>query len=592
MGGRHRAGTSPPSARQPLIRRRLRRLMRRHRLVVATALFVVLALLAGTGTGTVRGGELLGCLGSGGPLRVAASPDIAPALKEIAGRFSSGDLGAAEGCDDVDVVASEARTVADRLSSGDGGRRPDVWVPDSSIWVERTRDKSPREDLLRVAFSVAHSPVAIAMTRPVAEELGWPDAGLGWGSVFGGTDEDVDVAAGFVDPATSSVSLIGLLALRGAVQDSADANTRLVSAMRSLRSDVVASDNRLLEALPRSRRELTSPEGGQVQAFPYAEQAIWRYNASGPVVPLVAAYPPEGTPVLDYPYAMVSIEDDERAAAARAFLAAVRSVGGRRVIAEHAFRDVAGRAPARIAEQDGLSSQPQEKAYLPTLLQIRQVLHFWQAVNLRGHTLVVVDVSGSMGSAVPAVRATRMGLAKDAARRAVALVSEDSEIGLWVFSTRLDGNRDYREVVASGPLQARVGGSSRKQVLEKALGELAPKRGGGTGLYDTTLAAYRQAWRHYRADELHTVVLLTDGANEDPRSITLERLLDELAATGDPGGQLPITTVAFGPDTDPRALARIAQATGGRSYVSKDPSAIHRVLLDAIVERACTRGCV
>ncbi|MGH3326378.1 MAG: substrate-binding domain-containing protein [Streptomycetales bacterium] len=577
------------------MRRRLRRLTRRHPLGVAGTLLVALALLGGAGTGAVRDLELFSCLGSGGPLRVVASPDVAPALQEIAEQLAAGDLGAAEGCGEVNVVASEAHLVADRLSAGARGQRPDVWVPDSSIWLERARGKAPGEDLLRVAFSVAHTPVAIAMPRPVAEELGWPDARLGWGSVLGGTVDavdGVDVRAGFTDPATSSASLISLLALRAATQDGADANTRLVSVMRSLRSDVATSDDRLLDLLPQTRGELTSPPAEQVQAFPYPEQAIWRYNASGPAVPLVAVYPAEGTPVLDYPYAMVSLEDDERAAAARSFLAAVRSEGGRRVISEHAFRGVQDTAPARISEEGAFSSQPPEKAYLPTLLQIQQVLHFWQAVNLRGHTLVVVDVSGSMGNAVPAVRATRMELAKAAALRALGLVSEDSEMGLWVFSTRLDGGRDYRQVVETGPLEAQVGGTARSELLKAALGELAPKRGGGTGLYDTTLAAYRQAWKDYRADELHTVVLLTDGANEDPQSITLERLLKKLARIGEPGRELPITTVAFGPDTDPGALARIARATGGRSYVSKDPSAIQRVLLDAIVERACTQGCV
>ncbi|WP_231106601.1 hypothetical protein, partial [Streptobacillus moniliformis] len=62
-------------------------------------------------------------------------------------------------------------------------------------------------------------------------------------------------------------------------------------------------------------------------------------------------------------------------------------------------------------------------------------------------------MSASMQATVPgAGGATRLNLAKDAAGRALALYSADSEVGLWTFSTRLTATTDYAELAPVAPL--------------------------------------------------------------------------------------------------------------------------------------------
>ena len=108
---------------------------------------------------------------------------------------------------------------------------------------------------------------------------------------------------------------------------------------------------------------------------------------------------------------------------------------------------------------------------------------------------------------------------------------------------------------------------------------------GGTGLYDTTLAAVRALRADYDANAINTVVLLTDGRNEDPGSISLNQLLHTLQRERDPSRPLSVIAVGVGPDADARSLRRIVAVTGGRSYVARDPSDIGKVFNDALLSR-------
>jgi Mg-chelatase subunit ChlD len=119
----------------------------------------------------------------------------------------------------------------------------------------------------------------------------------------------------------------------------------------------------------------------------------------------------------------------------------------------------------------------------------------------------------------------------------------------------------------------------------EALRELPDMTNGGTGLYDTTLAAVRSLRADYDPGAVNTVILLTDGKNEDPGSLSLKELLSKLERERDPGQSLEIIAIGMGPDADAKALERIAKATGGRSYIARDPSDIAEVFIDAMLNR-------
>jgi Ca-activated chloride channel homolog len=200
--------------------------------------------------------------------------------------------------------------------------------------------------------------------------------------------------------------------------------------------------------------------------------------------------------------------------------------------------------------------------------------------------LAVYDVSGSMKEEVPGTGGrTKMDIVKEAASQALALFAPETNLGTWVFSTNLVGNRDWAESVPIGPTNARLpDGKIRRQVLAEALARLQATNG-DTGLYDTTLAAFRAVQRSYAPQRINIVVLLTDGINDDPSGgIDRAQLLRQLRAEQDKERPVRIITIAYGANADAASLKMIADATGGLAFVSRDPRDILHVFTDAIAK--------
>ena len=78
---------------------------------------------------------------------------------------------------------------------------------------------------------------------------------------------------------------------------------------------------------------------------------------------------------------------------------------------------------------------------------------------------------------------------------------------------------------------------------------------------------------------------MTDGANEDPDSISREQLLDVLAREQDPARPVIIVTIGITDDADAAALADISRVTGGSTYIARDPSEISEVFVNALAHR-------
>ncbi|HZB47872.1 MAG TPA: VWA domain-containing protein, partial [Mycobacteriales bacterium] len=107
-----------------------------------------------------------------------------------------------------------------------------------------------------------------------------------------------------------------------------------------------------------------------------------------------------------------------------------------------------------------------------------------------------------------------------------------------------------------------------------------------TGLYDSILAAYQSTLANYRDGYVNTLVVITDGKNEDPGSITLPALLTELNKRYDPRRPVHIVTLAYGTGADPASLAQVAKATDGLQFSSPDPRNISEVFFTAVAALA------
>src|SRR4030095_14671537 len=82
----------------------------------------------------------------------------------------------------------------------------------------------------------------------------------------------------------------------------------------------------------------------------------------------------------------------------------------------------------------------------------------WGELRKSANVLLVIDVPGSMEATVGSAGKTKLDLAKQAAINSLSQLASNDQVGLWIFSTELNGKIDYRELVPIGPMDAQVRG--------------------------------------------------------------------------------------------------------------------------------------
>jgi hypothetical protein len=189
---------------------------------------------------------------------------------------------------------------------------------------------------------------------------------------------------------------------------------------------------------------------------------------------------------------------------------------------------------------------------------VDHVLASWYAADRRSDVLVAVDVSGSMQARAPGSDRKLIDVVRDGIGGLASLLPDDSQLTLWRFGSRLDGDRDFEPVLRGTTLD----GEGRAAV-SRAVGELDPLDT-GTGLHDTILAAYEAARDSARPNVPSHVVVFTDGRNEaDQPTIGLEQLGQRLLAARDPQRPVELTVVAFGGQPQVTALAKALEPVDG-----------------------------
>jgi Ca-activated chloride channel family protein len=611
--------------------RHLAQRRRRRPPALLTAACVLLVLALGVGgfvTFFNQPARSLACRSGSLPLQVVVSPDQAGVVTQAAAEYERRRPAVDDRCVDVQVDGTDSVEAAAALSAGwdeaTQGPRPDVWVPASSAWALQVALKQQAtKQPVQIPFQypkVATTPLVMAMPRPMAEALGWPRRTLGWKELLGavtnpegwkalGQPEWGAFKLGKTDP---NLSTPGLEALIGAVFAATGQTSELSVETLKQQQDQLRRVILGLERAPGQDADTPATflanlqqadRAGQamtfVSAVPLDEKSVWDYNrgnAGGfedggerqePKVPLAAIYPKEGTLEADHPWVVLRAPwvDDAKRKAAASFLDYLRSEPIQARFQQAGFRSSEGRAGPQLSQANGLlPDQPARVLAPPAPKVVAAALESWNAARKRSNVLAVYDVSGSMKEEVPGTGGrTKIDLVKVAAGQALGLFAPETNLGTWLFSSNLAGNRDWVESVPIGPTNARLpNGKLRRQVLAEALARLQATDG-DTGLYDTTLAAFRALKRSYAPDRINIVVLLTDGINDDPTGgITRAELLRRLKAEQQKDRPVQIITIAYGANADAASLKLISDATGGLAYVSRDPKDILRVFTDVI----------
>ncbi|WP_328368561.1 substrate-binding and VWA domain-containing protein [Streptomyces sp. NBC_00445] len=560
---------------------------RRRTVAVATAL--VLTIAGGTAVAVQSGLLSFGSSCQDDPVRLklAASPDIAPALRQAAKQAREDDLTSDGRCVAVSVSARDPYKVADALATGEKADIQ-VWVPDSDVWVQRVSADSGATQVT-LAGTVASTPVGVAMVPAAAKSLGWPKRTYSWMELAGASLQDDALRLGAADPARSATGLLALTQVGAAAAKIKGGDTQAAAMMKTLAQRTSDSDTQVLDTLPRDSSGTEQGNPRRNQALILSEQAAFAYNSSaGGAGSLDMFYPKDGSPRLDYPYTLVDqtrLSTDEKRAAIR-FTSYLRQPEQRRMLEKYGFRTSADDvSQALVSKAGGSSPQPyaQPAARPADEIALQEALGTWTITVQSARITTVVDASASMSEPVGDTGQTRMDVTKASLLQALATFTPEDEIGLWDFSTKLDGDKDYRVRVPTERLGDRAGEGTQRDLLSAAFSALAPVPNGATGLYDTTLAAYQAATSSYDKGKFNALVILTDGVNQDPGSISRSDLVERLEQLTNPERPVPLIMIAVGPDADREEAEQIAKATGGSGHEVSDPSQIHSVILQAIV---------
>ena len=518
--------------------------------VVPTAVMAVIVLLAGLAVGAGATWFALSRDDDGGTaasdgcaefrsVEVAVAPEmygvVVAALADVTPE-----------CVQVDPALRPGIGVAQGVSMG--GDLPDIWIPEAHVLTtEAYLGRATRPRLL--ARSLARTPVLLVGG---AEARRWPS----WGDAE---------ASGLVTTPDPESSMAGALALTAPGVEARAIGRSRDEARQMLVPFAQAQGARLVDGEDDAVQPAMFPRRSP-RLVVSTEQDFSTVEGRDDLRDLT---PDVGSPALDFPLTLSPEAAEGSRALARALRSHLASEEGQALIAAEGLRspdDVRGALPAPSARATG------------------EAVLSWRSLSVPSAMLAVVDASGSMDADTG--NGSRMDLLADAARIGLGFLPDHARVGLWVFSIDQGGpGQDWRELEPIRRLDDLRFGRTQRYALRERAAEMSGLTDGGTGLYDTALAAYREALRNYRPKYSNAVVLMTDGRNEDPGSISLEALLQQLRELRDPDRPVRVVGIAISGDADLAALRPMARVTGGEAYLAAQPEDVLGVFAQAVLSR-------
>ena len=571
-------------------------------LSLATVVVGAIGLVGGLGGFAALSRAIGGCSGATSEIVVAVSPHDATAISTLAASWSATKPLVDGRCAGATVVAKASSEVASTLGPGwdeqHDGAIPDVWIPDSRLWLSVAASRPDAVGIVpKETASLASSPVVLALREPLARALGWPSRSLTWTDVIGafnrpdvwasaGHPEWAALRIGLTDPARSTAGLASVLSILGTDPGGAVSEAQLIAGL---------SLSRVVGALAPDTSDFfaaqgSAPDAGPnaaVAAFPALERDVAVYAASNSATPMVPLYDAGSPIVADYPYALLSgswVSDADRATADqfRRYLLAPP--------AQEILGDAGLRGPDRAILSDrlmpagaGFETTIASPRATPDPKELNGVMAEWANLQRRVNLLAVLDTSGSMSAPIPGTPLTRLSLLQQTAGTGFSLLPNTMSIGLWEFSVRPNDATEHRELVPFGPVPGNIGSTPRGIALAGAIPQLRAE--GNTPLYNTVYAAFHEMQQRWESGSTNSVLVITDGINDLDGGLTLDDLVSRLAKEQRPDKPVQVVCIGMGPDTDAAALSRIAEATGGRSFVVSDSAAAIQTLILAFTGR-------
>lgn len=492
--------------------------------------------------------------------------------------FNSRNIVACDGPITVKAAATgSGQSMQDLLS---GTAQPDIWSPAGSVWLtllnSQWQSKHSGQQLIGTGAtdtpSLVSSPVVIAMWKPQAEALGWPQKALGWADIAKlstdpngwktyGHPEFGEFKFGHTHPDYSNSGLDAIIAMnyaatnkvRGLTLDDVNSSTT-----KNFVSTVESSVIHYGDSTGFFADKMFTNGPGYLSATVMYENLIVAANDGKTYphlpYPVVAIYPTEGTFSSDHPYAILNANwvTPAKKAAGLAFRNFLLAKEQQKKALQYGFRpsDPHMSLTAPIDTAHGVDpKKPDTLLQLPNADVVSTIQSNWNAQRRRVDVMLILDRSGSMNDSIGGT--TKIDGAKGGLKEFVNLLNDDDNLGLTLFS-------DQSDVIS----QIDQLGPKRQNLLNTIDGIVA---GGNTRLFDT-IAEQQKALQNAQSKNIKALIVLTDG-QDTASDMNIDQLVKQVSLTGENAGTgVKIFTIAYGDDANKDQLTKIANAAGGKEY--------------------------
>jgi len=460
-----------------------------------------------------------------------------------------------------------------------GSEKPVVFSPASGAYMtllDQTWQTTHPKRLTRPGEPLVLSPIVIAMWKPMAEALGWPEKAIGWADILKvsadpkgwgafGRPEWGEMKLGHTHPAYSNSGLLSMLAIAYA---GAKTTRGLTAADLPKIEPFVAGVEDAIVHYGKSTGffadKMVERGPSYLSAAVLYENLVIESYAKSTQLPLVAVYPVEGTFWSDHPYSVLDAEwvtADQREGA-DVFLAFVKAKPAQERALALGFRpvDPSIKIGAPIDAAHGVDAmQPQTLLEVPDAPTLQAVLELFAKTKKAADVVVVFDKSGSM-------QGRPLEEAKRGAKAFLATLDARDQVTLLFF--------DGKVYPPYGPVEV----GAKKAELESRIDGVSA--GGDTALYSATDKAFEllEARRRASAHRIRAAVVMTDGADTSS-TVKLPALLAQLKGSGEAERPATVFTIAYG-DASSQSVMKDIAAAGAGSFSEGNVDSIIQVYRD------------
>ena len=480
----------------------------------------------------------------------------------------------------------------------DGRLKPVVWSPGAISWVDQFRERRAQQGL-RPAIKgdckpSVYSPIGLAMWRPMAQALGWPDKPIGWQTIVDlasdpegwarhGHPEWGNLKLGHPHPKYSSAGMLymasfvyGVIGKTSGLTAEDVYDPKVETAMRTLAQNtskygMISTDLLRLMARngPQFLHAVSAFEEGTVRLnLERGDELRW---------PVVFIFPSEGTFWSSHPFCILDGADwvdDERVEAANLFLDYLLAEERQAMAVQHLLRPLDSGIPieAPLNLENGadprvnLETIPALEA--PNSQATAAIIDQFLTTKRKSTLLLVLDVSGSM-------QGDKIRSATEATAAFLRRLHPHDKVGLVTFNDAVVTVSDVQPV-------SKVVEELSQRVLNLVASNSTNLHGAvceGMTMMDNL----RREDQAANENRLYGMVLLSDGRDSEG-TVSENRMFATCLPSSVESHGVKVFPIAFGENAIRDLLGRIAVVSGGRMYKA-DPASIEKAYLRISAEQ-------